>query len=190
MPTDKTHTIEIADYAPEWPLIFADLKHVIETALGYHVLSIEHVGSTSVPGLAAKPIIDLDVVIESEAIVPNVIEELSELGYRHAGDLGVPGREAFGRSGHDVPYDGTGRTWLSHHLYVCPQQGEELARHLAFRDCLRDNPADALECEGLKRRLARRFRHDIESYIEGKSPFVERILTQHRQWQRTRPSRG
>ena len=89
MPIDKTRTIGVVDYDGRGPLVFADLQRVIETALGPLVLSIEHVGSTSVSGLAAKLIIDLDVVIESEAIAPKVIEALSELGYYHLGDLGV-----------------------------------------------------------------------------------------------------
>ena len=166
----------IVDYDPLWPVVFADLKRVIETTLGGLALSVEHVGSTAVPGLAAKPIIDLDVVIESEAGLAEVIDALSGLGYCHEGDLGIEGRQAFGRASHDVPYDDTGRTWPSHHLYVCPQQSQELARHLVFRDYMREHLDDALEYATLKHRLAEQFRHDMNSYVEGKGVFIERIL--------------
>ena len=178
---DKTRSINIADYDSQWPLIFAELRRVIETALGGLALSIEHVGSTSIPGLAAKPIIDLDVVIESEALLPHVIQSLSGLGYVHRGDLGIAGREAFGREDHiDVPRDGTGRSWPDHHLYVCAQDSVELARHLAFRDFLRVNPDEASAYYRLKRELAQQYPHDIDSYIKGKSRFIEDVLQRAR----------
>ena len=185
MPIGVRRVIRIADYDPQWPLTFAGLKRVIETALGGLALSIEHVGSTSVPGLGAKPIIDLDVVIESRALLPDVVQSLAELGYFHEGDLGVAGREAFGRRGQrrqharedsDVPRDGTGRSWPDHHLYVCPRDGDALARHLAFRDYLRQHPDEAEAFKALKRRLARQHTHHIDAYTEGKTAFVEAIL--------------
>jgi GrpB-like predicted nucleotidyltransferase (UPF0157 family) len=173
---NKTRTIEVADYDPQWPLAFAGLKRVIEAALGPLALSVEHVGSTAVPGLAAKPTIDLDVVIESKAQLANVIRSLARIGYDHRGDLGIAGREAFGRQGEDVPRDGTGRIWPSHHLYVCARDSKELARHLAFRDHLRSHPDVASTYARLKRDLARQFPHDIDSYIQGKAAFIEDIL--------------
>ncbi len=177
MPVNKTRIIKIVDYDPQWPLIFAELRRVIETALGDLALSIEHVGSTSIPGLAAKPIIDLDVVIGSKALLTNVIQSLSRLGYVHRGDLGIAGMEAFGREDHmDVPRDGTGRSWPDHHLYVCAQDSGELARHLAFRDFLRGNPDEASTYDRLKRELAQQYPHDIDSYIDGKSRFIEEVL--------------
>ena len=176
MSINKTRTIKIVDYDPQWSLVFTELGRAIETTLGNLALSIEHVGSTSVPGLAAKPIIDLDVVIESNARLPDVIQSLAVLGYVHEGDLGIAGREAFARQGQDVPRDGTGRTWLNHHLYVCVQDSSELKRHLAFRDYLRKNPDAVRAYSELKRQLAQRFPHDIDSYIEGKKTFVEESL--------------
>ena len=126
MPVGKPRIIKIVDYDPQWPVTFAALKRVIETMVGHSLLSVEHVGSTSVPGLAAKPIVDLDVVIESNTVLPEMIQPLARLGYIHRGDLGIPGREAFDREDHDVPRDGTGRTWPDHHLYVCGKDSVEL----------------------------------------------------------------
>ena len=176
MPAGKTRIIKIADYDPQWPVTFAALKQVIETTVGDSLLSVEHVGSTLVPGLAAKPIVDLDVVIESNAVLPDIIQPLARLGYNHRGDLGIPGREAFGREDHDVPRDGTGRTWPHHYLYVCAQDCVELKRHLVFRDYLRQNPHEASSYESLKRRLAQQYPSDIDSYIEGKTAFIEGVL--------------
>ena len=169
-------TIEIVPYDPRWPAIFAELSRVVAGALGPLALSIEHVGSTSVPGLAAKPIVDMDVVIVSRSLLPDVLRALAPLGYIHRGDLGIAGREAFAHERPDVPRDGSGRVWPAHHLYVCPQDNAELGGHLALRDYLRAHPESALAYVELKRRLARQFPHDIEGYIEGKATFIQGIL--------------
>ena len=103
--------VVIVPYDPAWPLIFEGLRDVHASALGRLALAIEHVGSTAVPGLAAKPIDDVDVAIPSRSVLSEVIALLARLGYRHQGDLGVPGREAFAREGsEDVPRAGTGRS--------------------------------------------------------------------------------
>ncbi|MXW26767.1 MAG: GrpB family protein [Dehalococcoidia bacterium] len=171
-----TRTIEIIDYDPAWPDTFAGLSSALAAALGPLALRIEHVGSTSVPGLGAKPIIDIDVIIESPRLLPLVVEGLGTLGYSHEGDGGIPDREAFGRAGAMVPADGSGRVWPAHHLYVCPSGSEELQRHLRFRDYLRSHPDSAARYEALKRDLAHRHANDIDAYVAGKSAFVERIL--------------
>jgi GrpB-like predicted nucleotidyltransferase (UPF0157 family) len=166
-PPGTTRTIEIADYSPAWPETFAGLSSVVSGALGGLALRIEHVGSTSVPRLAAKPIIDLDIVIGSRRSLPSVVEALAEIGYFHEGNGGIPGREQFGREDGEVPRDGTGRQWPDHHLYVCAQDSEELRGH----------PYSAFRYEELKRDLAAHHPHDIESYVEGKSEFVEQALS-------------
>ena len=171
-----TRTIEIVDYDPTWPETFTGISQVVAAALGPLALRIEHVGSTAVPGLGAKPIIDLDVVIESPRVLPLVVEALGTLGYAHEGDGGVPGREAFRSADGTVPADGSGRAWPAHHLYVCPVDSEELRRHLRFRDHLRGHPEAAARYDALKRDLARRYANDIDAYVEGKSAFVEGIL--------------
>ena len=171
-----TRTIVIADYTPAWADAFADLSRALRGALGGLALGIEHVGSTSVPGLGAKPIIDIDVIIDPRASLPAVVEALGRVGYHHRGDLGIAGREAFGREDATVPRDGSGRVWPRYHLYVCEQDSEELRRHLSFRDHLRSDPNATARYDRLKRELAERFRHDIDSYIEGKREFIESIV--------------
>src|SRR6266567_3992999 len=95
MPAQCLQDPGITRNAGRWPAVFAQLRDHIANALRPLATRIEHVGSTAVPGLAAKPIIDLDVVIATRDDLPAVIERLHPLGYRHEGDLGVPGREAF-----------------------------------------------------------------------------------------------
>jgi GrpB-like predicted nucleotidyltransferase (UPF0157 family) len=170
--------VDIIPYNPAWPLIFEGLKVVYASALGRLALAIEHVGSTAVPGLAAKPIIDIDVVIPSRAVLGEVIPRLAALGYRHQGDLGVPGREAFTREGVDeVPRDSTGRRWPAHQLYICAADGDELRRHLLFRDWLRTHPVSLGEYGMLKAHLAQIYRDDLEGYTGAKTAFIDAALT-------------
>lgn len=167
--------VKIEDYNPEWSIIFKDLKCVIEAQLGDLLLSIEHVGSTSVNNLSAKPIIDLDLVIDNRGMLPKVIQRLEKLGYYHEGDLGIEGREAFGKKDHFTPWHGENRVWMDHHLYVCCKDNKELARHLAFRNYLRIHPDSVREYGQLKKKLAETAK-DRVSYTEGKSDFVNTLL--------------
>lgn len=160
-------TIVVADYDEEWPRIFEELSSVVRRAVGDIAVAIEHVGSTAVPGLAAKPVVDMDLVVE-ETDVATAIERLAGIGYEHRGDLGIPMREAFGAPG------GT----PEHNLYVCPRQSPALANHIALRDHLRADPDAARAYGELKRRLAEEFPHDIDGYIEGKTGFITAILRQ------------
>lgn len=157
--------IEVVDADPAWPLVFARLRAAIWPALADIALGIEHVGSTAVPGLAAKPIVDIDVIVPPGQVVA-ATARLAGLGYAHKGDLGVPGREAFAHPP-DTP---------RHHLYVCPAANTALANHLAVRDYLRANPDAARAYGELKRRLAVRFAEDVDGYVEGKSAFILDIL--------------
>src|SRR5262249_2744143 len=110
-------SIVVVPYDPVWPDEFAALRTVYLSGLEGLAVEIERVGGTSVPGLCAKPVIDIDIVIDTRGHLPQVMRQLEAFGYRHAGDLGVPSREAFKREGASVPRDGSGREWPSHHLY-------------------------------------------------------------------------
>jgi GrpB-like predicted nucleotidyltransferase (UPF0157 family) len=158
--------IKIVDYDETWPAQFERLRRRLADALGPVALRIEHVGSTAVPGLAAKPKLDVDVVVASARDVAEVIEGLARIGFEHQGDLGVPGREAFkGPDGGD-----------RYHVYVCVEGAGPLRQHLVFRDHLRGHPDTAADYADLKRELAARFATDIDAYSRGKSAFVRRIV--------------
>ena len=165
-----TVPIIIEDYDPSWPRSFEAIRDRIIPAIGEFVTAIEHIGSTSVPGLAAKPIIDIDVLLRSSDGLRVVIAALEGLGYQHQGTLGIPGRDAFVAPSHDV----------RHHLYVCSPEAPEFQRHIMFRDYLRQHPKDAAEYARLKRNLSGRFSIDREAYTEAKTEFIEEILRRAR----------
>src|SRR6266536_4152019 len=158
--------VYIADYDSRWSDCFESLRDQIVGVLGALAVQIEHVGSTAVPALAAKPVIDIDVVVGSMADLPSVAAKLRPLGYQPQGDLGVAGREAFTTPEGAPP----------HHLYVCAVDSPELARHIAFRDFLRAHPDAARDYAELKRCLASRFRNDRTAYTEAKTTFIEHVL--------------
>jgi len=161
-----TSPVTIQDYDPLWPQQFESLRARLAVILGNMAAAIEHVGSTAVPGLAAKPVIDIDVLLRSAADLPLAINRLKSSGYEHQGDLGVDGREAF-RTPKDEP---------AHHLYVCRPSSEEFKWHIAFRDHLRTHPEDAHAYAALKRTLATKFFNDRDAYTQGKTEFVTDVL--------------
>lgn len=163
----KTKRVVVEAYDEAWEQNFISVKTELCEALGDLALRIEHVGSTSVRGLSAKPILDIDVVIRDYSLLGAVVHALEKIGYRHEGDLGIPGREAF-------KYEGKEHL-KKHHLYVCPQDSAELRRHLAFRDYLRAHPEAVREYGRIKEEGAALYPDDIDGYIAYKSPFIERI---------------
>ena len=158
--------ITMVDYDPRWPALFETLRTEIAGAISDLAVAIEHVGSTAVPGLAAKPIIDIDVLLRSASDLSACVERLAGIGYGHRGDLGIPEREAFAAP----------PSRPAHHLYVCPPESKEFRRHLALRDYLRTHPADASAYGELKRSLAIRYRDERSAYVEGKQEFIESLL--------------
>ena len=162
-----TKHVVVEPYDEKWKQDFIDIKTELEQALGDLALSIEHVGSTSVPCLSAKPIIDIDVVIDNISILDEVISALGNIGYTHEGDQGIPGREAF-------KYEGKEHL-RKHHLYVCAKDADELKRHISFRDFLRTHPEAVQDYSKVKEEGALLFPYDIDSYIEHKAPFIQGI---------------
>lgn len=158
----------VLDYDPNWPVVFESLRNRIAGALGETAAAIEHVGSTAIPNLAAKPIIDIDVLLTSEDMLPVAIERLASLGYTYQGNLGVPGREAFLAPAGGPP----------HHLYVCPPRSAEFRRHLAFRNYLRAHPADAIIYADLKMALTGQFREDRTTHVIVKTELIEALTGQ------------
>jgi GrpB-like predicted nucleotidyltransferase (UPF0157 family) len=154
--------IVVADYDPAWPRTFAFLRDRAWPVVAPFASSIEHVGSTSVPGLAAKPVIDMDVLAHD---VFAAIRALETLGYHHEGDKGIPGREAMKEPAGDP----------RHHLYVGARDAAPITEHLRFRDYLRGHPDAAAEYAALKRRLAGMY-DDIEDYAVAKTDFVRACL--------------
>lgn len=168
--------IKVEDYNPKWAHAFNELKEALLSHISPN-LQVEHVGSTSVPGLAAKPIIDIDIVIKTKGELLDLIAALEELGYIYQGNLGIEGREAFKRSLNDVPLLKEHHSkWAPHHLYVVYESSNAYKNHIALKNYLMSNEAAVKEYSDLKKALAHKYPHDIDSYIREKTPFITRVL--------------
>ncbi|MBI4977472.1 MAG: GrpB family protein [Spirochaetes bacterium] len=150
----------LSEYNSEWRVWFIRLAHVLRITLGEDIVTIEHVGSTAVPGMFAKPIIDIDIVIENDNVLPTIIRKLGALGYRHTGDQGIAGREVFKNIDAHVPYAEPPTEWINHHLYVCTKDNEELKRHIRFRNHLLDNADARNKYNEIKLSIIRDFGND------------------------------
>lgn len=159
-------TIVVSAYDSRWPTYFEQIRSVVWPAVQDIALSIEHVGSTAVPGLAAKPIIDIDIVIPSKDVLDTTVQRLEALGYKHQGDLGIAGRDAF-KQQNDLP---------RHNLYVCPAGSVGLRNHLALRDYLRAHPEAIEAYSALKRHLVATVANDIDLYVDGKTDLITTFL--------------
>ena len=166
-----SYEFKVEEYDFIWINWFNQLKTYFEKQLSDLVLRIEHVGSTAVPGMVAKPIIDLDLVIE-ETIFNQIRIKLEQLGYIHQGDLGIEEREAF-----KLLNEGLKQSLPPHHLYVCKEDSIELKRHIALREFLKRNSKERKEYSEIKRKLYKKFKDDKESYIEGKDSIIKGILS-------------
>ena len=163
----QTKRVTVVPYDKAWKSAFEKIKSEIEFAIGDLIVGIEHIGSTSVKGLSAKPCIDIDVIIKDYSVFDEIVRKLGTIGYIHEGNLGIKDREAF-------KY--TEKTHLmTHHLYVCPKSSEELRRHIGFRDFLRSNPEAVKKYSLIKEKAARLFPDDIDGYIKYKSPCIEEL---------------
>lgn len=160
--------VRVEPWNPQWDVQFRAIAAMLEDCLGPLAVAVEHVGSTSVAGLAAKPILDIDVVIAARDDLPAVEERLAAIGFRHDGDGDIPGREVFRRTFEDA--------FMAYHVYVCARDSAELARHLAFRGWLRAHPEDRDAYGRLKAELALRFPRDIDAYMAGKHDWIRGVL--------------
>ena len=163
----RTKKVIVVPYDKVWKSAFEEIKKEIERVIGDLIIGIEHVGSTSVEGLSAKPIIDIDVVIKDYSVFATVVQKLETIGYIHEGDLGIKDREAFKYS--NKPH------LQKHHLYVCPQYSEELHRHVTFRDYLKNNREAVKKYSLVKETAAMLFPSEIEKYIDYKTPCIEEL---------------
>jgi GrpB-like predicted nucleotidyltransferase (UPF0157 family)/quercetin dioxygenase-like cupin family protein len=168
-----TQEIVVCEYDPSWPEWFESVVAYVWPAIDGIAVRIDHVGSTSVPGLAAKPIIDMDVVVETADLVRPVIERLSGIGYRWRGDFGIPGREAFERPGDvDLP---------RHNLYLVVEDNKAHLDHWLLRDLLRDDPEAREQYASLKKRNAEVSEDDMDLYVAAKAAFVAQLLKRARE---------
>lgn len=157
--------VTVTPYNESWPAAFENAAAEIREILEPICLDVQHIGSTAVPGLAAKPVIDLLVIVLDIEEVDLFEDAFRKLGYRAKGENGLPGRRYFERGGNK----------RTHHVHCYEQGDAEIFRHLAFRDFLKENSQIAAAYGELKVKLAKQHPLDIEQYINGKQEMVQEI---------------
>jgi GrpB-like predicted nucleotidyltransferase (UPF0157 family) len=157
--------VRLADYDDRWPALYERELARIVASCGRLPLRLEHIGSTAIPGMCAKPVIDIAVGVRRGSPVDGCIEALVRAGYEHRGERGVPGRHYLRR--------GEPRAF---HLHLVEEGGPSWLDYLAFRDRLRADAAAARAFAAVKRTLAARFAHDRDGYLQAKSPHVRDVL--------------
>lgn len=166
--------VTVLSYDKQWILLFAEEADVLRNILGEQVVSVHHFGSTSVPGLKAKPIIDIMIVVKDISLVDEFNPAFQNFGYEGKGENGISGRRYFQKGGDN----------RTHHLHIYQTGSPEVERHLAFRDYLRTHSDAMKEYGELKNRLSQQFPYDIESYIMGKEDLALKIQQEAIDWYR------
>jgi GrpB-like predicted nucleotidyltransferase (UPF0157 family) len=168
---DPAEAIVVVDYDPRWPQLFEEESRRVAAALGDAVAAIEHIGSTAVPGLAAKPIVDILAGLRTLELRPGAIEVMEELGYEFLGEHGLAGRLFFRK----------GRP-RSHHVHAVLVGSDLWERHLAFRDYLRANSTEAEAYAEFKLKLVRDVGGDRDGYVDGKEVYAAGLEERARSW--------
>ena len=168
--------ITITGYNEDWPKFFGEIRDCLRSELAGEggAFEVEHFGSTAVPGLVARPLLDLCVVVSEQSQLPSLLGGLDRLGYVYARTQGVPGLETFKRKGPDVPFLAHKRDFSPHHLYAAVMGAADLGRHLAFRDQLKHDSADRAAYAKLKIDLAPHA--DAPAYLLAKTEFIQALL--------------
>ena len=183
--TRPTPNIILSEYDSDWPRLFEEERTRLQEAIGQWAFAIEHVGSTAIPGIAAKPIIDIGVALRRFEDALHCITPLVEAGWVCMGEFGIPGRIFF-RKTTDNPLPGqapSGSVGRTHQIHMYELTHEQYAGHIVFRDYLRTHPEAAREYEALKVELSQRHAGDVEAYSE------ERLRPPHLVVGRTRRQR-
>ncbi len=157
--------VRLFPYDPQWSVEFEKERLLIENAIGEFILSVHHIGSTSIPDLCAKPIIDILIGLENFRKGFECVTGLQKRGYVFRGEHGIPGRHYFRK--------GTPRT---HHIHMCEKQSRQWQDHLLFCNFLRNHPKIRQDYADLKEELATKFPDDRKQYTDGKSDFIQHIL--------------
>lgn len=166
--------VEVIPYQEEWKQLFENEKECLKNIFHPINVDIHHIGSTSVPGLSAKPIIDILLAADKLADIDQTTAQIVAAGYQAKGENGIPGRRYFQKS----DKNGTRKV----HLHAFEQGSHELHRHLVFRDYLIEHPEEAKKYAAIKEKAAGKYEFDIESYIAEKSPLVKELEQKALQW--------
>jgi GrpB-like predicted nucleotidyltransferase (UPF0157 family) len=159
--------LQFFPYNPIWKKLFEEEQEQIQFAIGNYILDIQHIGSTSIPGIIAKPILDTGIAVNNFEAATVCIKPLEKMGYIYNGESGIPRRHWFAKG---EP--------TTHHIHILEIDSQNWKNHLIFRDYLRQNPKIAKQYTDLKIRLLKQFNGERDAYQNGKKPFIEEVLKQ------------
>ncbi|MBN1695016.1 GrpB family protein [candidate division WOR-3 bacterium] len=164
-PEKNKRIVEIIPYNPNWGRKFKEEAIKIKKIFKEIFVDIHHIGSTAVPTIKAKPIIDIMVEVKDINKVDSYNKQMEELGYEALGEYGIPKRRFFQKGGRR----------RTHHVHIFEKESPQIKRHIDFRDYLISHPTIAGEYSRIKEKLAKKYRYDIDKYQEGKESFIKKI---------------
>ena len=156
--------IRLSEFSANWAQMFQDEAQFLKTIFGDEIIRFEHFGSTAVPGLKAKPVVDMMCIVKDLENVDSFNDKMHCLGYDVVGEWGISGRRLFRKGGEN----------RTHHIHFYQLDHPQIERHLVFRDYLRSNPEEAGRYGRFKEELAQRF-DDTSFYSKAKKPFVKEM---------------
>ncbi|TET77291.1 MAG: GrpB family protein [Candidatus Heimdallarchaeota archaeon] len=163
----KRGMVKLKPYNPQWKEFFKKEKKLISSVITAFLIDIQHIGSTAIPNIVAKPIIDVAVAIDSLDNIEKIIPPLENIGFIYRGEQGIPDRHMFVKGGEN---------YRTHHLHVMQKDHYEWNKHILFRDYLKKHPNDAKQYSELKQKLFLKYGNDREKYTESKSEFIQNII--------------
>ena len=166
--------VEVVPHAPRWRDAFEAEAKYVAAALGENVVAIHHIGSTAIPNIYAKPVVDLLVEVGDLTAVDRQSAAMESLGYEVMGEYGIPGRRYFRKDNREGS--------RTHNIHAFEAGSAEVVRHLAFRDYMTAHPGDAQRYSELKRRLAKEHPQSIDGYMDGKDGFIKEMDRRAAQW--------
>lgn len=169
----RKQIIEVVSYDPAWPDLFENEDLLLKSIFSEIFVAVHHIGSTSVPGLAAKPTIDIILVVKDIGMVDKFNDQMEKLGYEAWGEYGIAGRRFFVK----------GENKRTHHVHAFQEDSQEIARHLCFRDYLKSHSDEAKKYAELKIKLAKKFACDRRGYVENKKDYVKLLEKKAIAWQ-------
>lgn len=165
MTNNNFRVVEVVEYNPNWHIEFKEEAHKLRNIFKDEIVEIHHIGSTSIPNMSAKPVIDILLEVRDINAIDSYNEKIQKIGYIPKGEYGIRNRRFFLKGEND----------RTHHIHAFETGDTEIKRHLNFRDYMINHPQEAKKYNNLKKDLAYKFKYDIEKYIEGKDAFIKSI---------------
>ncbi|GAF89235.1 unnamed protein product [marine sediment metagenome] len=162
--TDKRR-VGVVSYNPNWKKMYKEESEKIKNILNDIIVDIHHIGSTAIPGIKAKPVIDILVEVKNLEAVDQYNNKMEELGYEVMGEHGIPKRRFFRKGGNK----------RTHHIHIFQVGNEEIERHINFKEYLITHPDKGREYSKLKEKLVNKYTYDVENYTNSKSDFIKEI---------------